>query len=647
MADISKIKLGDTTYNIKDAMARAGTEAITAKDNNGNIYVKTPKLEVNGTSTLHGAVTSGTTITSGNESNEGVAFKIKSGTIDRDADTISTTLWGPKLQYVDKDDEIVGFVQEYQRSNGNTGMRMLVWNEKTNGTSVWNGLSIEVDKEGAASYSVSDPAAFRSAIGAAAANHTHNYLPLSGGTLTGNILMNAGGKGYYLHDAAGKNYPGIYDNGSNLWVGSTAAASTHHTGQTYISSGYNTSDKKGNATIYISVPNASNNNGTNYAVYHTGYKPSASDVGALPISGGTLTGNLVISKVDPLSVIKSTDVDLTKTNNGITKIKYPALSIHDKGDRIAVRLEEVANPNGSNGFYLYARQYNTSGAQTVQLGIAGYIAKGATQMTYSVASPDNFRSAIGAQVAGSYATTNCGGYINTLSSTNAQQWYIHGKINNSSNTARHKHDTWLVMNNDSASCWDATASATLWTTYTTANKPTPAAIGAAPASHNHSAANITSGTLSISRGGTGVTANPSMLVNLASTTAANIFATSPRPGITGTLGTTHGGLGSTAYSSEYIKGVGTIDRYGLLRVLRFMTDPVNLSGSWTTVTLTTLPAADRPKNHNVTSTGVADNTGGLGVGLGVQSDGKVTVTGRGGAPIGKQGITGELVWLVI
>lgn len=92
LADISKIKLGDTTYNIKDATARAGTEAITAKDNNGNIYVKTPKLEVNGPTTLNGAITSGTTITSGNESNEGVAFKIKSGTIDRDADTISTTL---------------------------------------------------------------------------------------------------------------------------------------------------------------------------------------------------------------------------------------------------------------------------------------------------------------------------------------------------------------------------------------------------------------------------------------------------------------------------------------------------------------------------------------------------------------------------
>lgn len=41
--------------------------------------------------------------------------------------------------------------------------------------------------------------------------------------------------------------------------------------------------------------------------------------------------------------------------------------------------------------------------------------------------------------------------------------------------------------------------------YSTGNKPTAAGIGAAAASHNHSAANITSGTLAIARGGTGAT----------------------------------------------------------------------------------------------------------------------------------------------
>ncbi len=69
---------------------------------------------------------------------------------------------------------------------------------------------------------------------------------------------------------------------------------------------------------------------------------------------------------------------------------------------------------------------------------------------------------IGAQPAGSYVTTNCGGYVNSLASTSFQQWYIHGKVNNSSNTERHNHDTWLVMNNGGPSCWDATSSATIW-----------------------------------------------------------------------------------------------------------------------------------------------------------------------------------------
>ena len=82
--------------------------------------------------------------------------------------------------------------------------------------------------------------------------------------------------------------------------------------------------------------------------------------------------------------------------------------------------------------------------------------------------------------------------------------------------------------------------------YTSQNKPTASDIGAAASSHNHSAANITSGTLPVARGGTGITANPSLLVNLGSTAAAGVFATSPRPGVTGTLPVAHGGTGATS-----------------------------------------------------------------------------------------------------
>lgn len=81
--------------------------------------------------------------------------------------------------------------------------------------------------------------------------------------------------------------------------------------------------------------------------------------------------------------------------------------------------------------------------------------------------------------------------------------------------------------------------------YSTSNKPTASEIGAAAASHNHSAANITSGTLTVARGGTGLSASPSMLVNLASTSAGTVFEASPRPGVTGTLGIANGGTGAT------------------------------------------------------------------------------------------------------
>ena len=78
---------------------------------------------------------------------------------------------------------------------------------------------------------------------------------------------------------------------------------------------------------------------------------------------------------------------------------------------------------------------------------------------------------------------------------------------------------------------------------------TPANIGAAASSHNHSASNITSGTLPVTRGGTGITSNPSMLTNLGSTSAASVFTTSPRPGITGTLSAAHGGTGVTSLAA--------------------------------------------------------------------------------------------------
>lgn len=131
--------------------------------------------------------------------------------------------------------------------------------------------------------------------------------------------------------------------------------------------------------------------------------------------------------------------------------------------------------DGRDGVRIQAFSDNSSGTQVLN-GFEVMVDKSGNQ-TYWVSSPANFRSAIGAQAAGSYVTTNADSVVNTLASNAAQQWYVSGKINNSSSSIN-GHYTWLVMNNGSCACWDATAQGTLWTAYTTANKPTPAAIGA-------------------------------------------------------------------------------------------------------------------------------------------------------------------------
>lgn len=60
-------------------------------------------------------------------------------------------------------------------------------------------------------------------------------------------------------------------------------------------------------------------------------------------------------------------------------------------------------------------------------------------------------------------------------------------------------------------------------------------------------------TIDIEHGGTNMTSNPSMLVDLASTDAANVFQQSPRPGVTGTLPITRGGTGLETSPSMLVR----------------------------------------------------------------------------------------------
>ena len=147
-------------------------------------------------------------------------------------------------------------------------------------------------------------------------SHTHDaYVLKSGDTMTGSLTFGSTGLGIKSKDSTGFIYTLISDNGTNMWIGSGQSATTHHTGKTYISTGYNSNTSTGNDTIYVSVPNASNDDATNYGIMHFG-NTSVTTTGTgnaitslslssgvftvtkgtsfLPLTGGTLTGPLII-----------------------------------------------------------------------------------------------------------------------------------------------------------------------------------------------------------------------------------------------------------------------------------------------------------------------------------------------------------------
>lgn len=141
-----------------------------------------------------------------------------------------------------------------------------------------------------------------------------NISTASGMQANASIKITSKANGYYLTDSSGASYPGVYDNGSNLWIGSSASNSVHHVGKTYISSGYN--DSAGNLTIYVAVPNASNNNSALYGVFHAGYLDvGKATTGTLPIARGGTGATTAVGATSNLMAMRST---FTNSYHGLT-----------------------------------------------------------------------------------------------------------------------------------------------------------------------------------------------------------------------------------------------------------------------------------------------------------------------------------------
>lgn len=107
----------------------------------------------------------------------------------------------------------------------------------------------------------------------ATADHTHNYLPSNGGTLAGTLEFKKAENGYAR---ILKNHSSTADYGLNL----------------------NDVDSDGDtAKLIVSAKNNSvsfqTTDGTTNALYGVHNKPTAEAIGALPLTGGTMTGTVV------------------------------------------------------------------------------------------------------------------------------------------------------------------------------------------------------------------------------------------------------------------------------------------------------------------------------------------------------------------
>lgn len=270
-----------------------------------------------------------------------------------------------------------------------------------------------------------------------------DYLPISGGTLSGNLYLN-------------------FTN-AHLRVGSTdgsAGVSIYHS-----SEGGNINIKSPNGTTW--EMDAYSN--TFFRLYYNAGAPSwlFMNDGSFKIQGVQT----------PYIALQSNIVDITSSTNNITgNALNPALTWLDKNGTATCGLTNVLSADGSNAFYIYIQNRDGSGNTSGLRGIK-YTLSNANVGSWVISDPAAFRSA-----------------LSIGSVTDSNVWLV-----NTSRTA----NTVLAAPNGSAGSASFRA-------LVAADIPALAA------------SKITSGTLGVARGGTGAasfTAN-SVIISGSSTTAA-------------------------------------------------------------------------------------------------------------------------------
>ena len=304
---------------------------------------------------------------------------------------VSSIKYLTSFNILDKASRILTRLEAIVQPDGKIGAYLYARNYDTSGTSIaQRGIKIFIDKNGVATYEISNNANFRKAINAAAnfqltnedldnvkepgfynaaGDNTCIHTPFNTGTAFGLQVMKTAGGDYYTQLINANGSTTFYRRicGVTGWLGWVLERYTWR-------------------PIENSLTSDSTTDSLSAAQGKALANGSARDSTKLPLSGGTVTGNIVL---------KRTDIDASKTNNNVSSTQYPTtFCITDTSNRNLARVEGTIASDGRISSSWYVRNYNTSGNQVGQNAITMHMAKDGTG-SYYVSHPVAFRNAIG------------------------------------------------------------------------------------------------------------------------------------------------------------------------------------------------------------------------------------------------------------
>ena len=375
-------------------------------------------------------------------------LRLRSSNVDRDGANPSSNTWGDsELSFQDTDGDRIGYVNVQRKTSGGVSLTISGEAEATDGTDVYESLELVANRD------------------------KTGYAALGGSYLSvRKVLSTARGVSYIAGangDAAlyapksttNQYYPAVCldTNGGGSW-------SIGNYNDETLCFVYATKANRDSNTNTVSIMKLNSGAGT---IYTTTHKPSASDVGALPIGGGTLTGSLTLSSggvttTTAAHVIKDTRFNRDGSNPS-DDVWSAVFGFQDKDGEYLGYLQAYQTTSGATGLNLYVIAENSSGG-TYSNQIRLSVDKSGKK-AYSVGDAAAFRSAIGAQPAGSYATTNASGKIQADTYALADRaFYIQGTANNSTSAVNGKAVS-LFVKTSGLSYYDSSGTTNGWYVY--------------------------------------------------------------------------------------------------------------------------------------------------------------------------------------